>query len=275
MARTGASFGEISIGVRARTHDAVLHSLTEREAACWRKVQAHLVANPGCPVTRALAAVGEHAPLYYAAKKKAEASSGEALHPKASFSKADMIRPGDTILRRAEAGERPPSFHAGPPMPARPAIAGLAEPPAPLGELAPCLAPPPRKPPRGAVEGLVDAVVRMREEDAAQAARARKADESAFAEALAAQAAKATPEPPAENEHHNQGDDAVASEEDEGPLPEAGELEESLEGALEAEAVEAVAEPEAGLASPLRIIVIQGGSLAERLEALEVVLEGA
>ena len=98
--RIDGTLGDCSVTDRAEVSEPALHNLTAAERRAWIDVNDWIRRHPGCSIEKAVAATGLSLCVFNEAKKKAQASNGEALSHK-SFSSRDMIRPGDSILKKA------------------------------------------------------------------------------------------------------------------------------------------------------------------------------
>jgi len=98
--RIDGTLGDCSVTDRAAAIEPSLHNLTAAERRAWIDINNWIRLNPGCSVEQAATVTGSCLDVFYEAKKKAQASNGEALSHK-SFSSRDMIRPGDSILKKA------------------------------------------------------------------------------------------------------------------------------------------------------------------------------
>ena len=95
--RIGGTLGDMSVTTQAKAEEPWLHGCTDHQRKCWFEVNDYMRRNPEVKLSKALKLLNYSPPVYYAVKKKAEATPGEAF----KCSTRDFIRQDDTVVKNA------------------------------------------------------------------------------------------------------------------------------------------------------------------------------
>lgn len=102
--RIGGTLGEASMTSQAKAEEPLLYGCTDLQRRCWIDVNEYMRKH-GCGVSLAIKECGYTPPVYYAVKKKVQASHGEALSPTA-FRDSEKIRPTDAVVKNVRIAEQ-------------------------------------------------------------------------------------------------------------------------------------------------------------------------